>query len=65
MSCGTVNYYLDCMLEATPEQDIDMTAADIDGDGEVSAVDAQYILIYFLNNSVLDGTMTWPELLAG
>lgn len=60
-----MNYYLDCMLEATPEQDIDVTAADIDGDGEVSAIDAQYILIYFLNNSVLDGTLTWPELLAG
>ena len=38
---------------------------DIDEDGELSAMDAQYILEYFLNNTVLNTPTDWETLLAG
>ena len=41
-----------------------LAAADVDGNNKLSAIDAQYILVYFLMNSVLDNPTDWSELVA-
>ncbi|MCQ2408876.1 MAG: hypothetical protein MJ065_10180, partial [Oscillospiraceae bacterium] len=38
-------------------------AADVDGDGKVGAGDAQYILIYYTENTIAGNPTTWEELL--
>ena len=48
--------------DATEEQ---LRAADTDGDGEVTALDAQYTLIYFLENTVLNNEVDWPDIIPG
>lgn len=44
--------------------DTQFAAADVDGNGNLSARDAQFILMYFLLNNVLDDPTDWETLLA-
>lgn len=50
-------------LEAQLEAQQSSPSADIDNNGEINAVDAQYILTYFLYNTVLDTPTTWDEII--
>ena len=44
--------------------DTQFAAADVDGNGNLFARDAQFILMYFLLNNVLDDPTDWETLLA-
>ena len=41
-----------------------MSVSDINSDSEINAMDAQYILSYFLRNDVLNDPCTWDDVLA-
>ena len=41
----------------------DAKAADVNGDGEVSVDDAQYILIYYTKNSVAGKPTEWSDII--
>ena len=40
-------------------------AADVDSDNEITVSDAQFILIYYVRNSVAGENVPWREILAG
>jgi len=50
-------------LEAELERVSNTPSADIDNNGEINSVDAQYILTYFLYNTVLDTPTAWDEII--
>ena len=39
-------------------------AADVDGDGKVGAGDAQYILIYYTENTIAGNPTAWEDLIS-
>lgn len=49
-------------LGLTPVQ---ITAADIDGDGEITAVDAVLIMAYYVNNVVAEKDLSWDDIRSG
>ena len=42
---------------------VQMKAADVNGDGALTVEDAQYILIYYTENTVAGKSLTWDDLL--
>ena len=55
-----LNNALDLMLGNTAEP---LSGADIDGDGEVTSLDAQYILMYYLNNTIMEAPTMWKDII--
>ena len=53
------------ILSGTPHglSDAAFSAADIDADGEISAQDAQWILMYYVANNVAGNQMTWEQII--
>ena len=57
-SRGSVGEYNDMKLTAGQ-----IRAADVDGNGEIRAEDAQWLLIYYTERIVAGKTVTWEDLI--
>lgn len=61
---NVLSAYADILSGNAPElSEMQQTAADVNGDGEINAADAQTILNYYVLNTIAETPTTWDELM--
>ena len=61
---NVLSAYADILAGSASElSEMQRTAADVNGDGEINAADAQMILLYYVLNTIADTPTSWDELL--